>query len=25
LGVTALVLDRVASGVVLWLDRALPS
>jgi type III secretory pathway component EscT len=25
LGVTALLLDRVASGVVLWLDRALPS
>jgi type III secretory pathway component EscT len=25
LGVTALLLDRVASGLVLWLDRALPS
>jgi type III secretory pathway component EscT len=25
LGVTALLLDRIASGVVLWLDRALPS
>jgi hypothetical protein len=24
LGVTALLLDRVAGGVVLWLDRALP-